>query len=49
MLTSGEVEVEEVAVEDGLHDSGDHGDLVEEALCVVAPHPVGQVEGAVQP
>ena len=47
-LTPGEVEIEEVAVKDGLHHTGHHGDLVKEALCVVAPHPVGQVEQAVQ-
>lgn len=49
MLTSGEVQVEEVTVEDGLHDSRDDGDLIEKALCVITPHPVGQVKGAVQP
>jgi len=45
---SGDVKVEEVTVEDSLHHSGHHSDLVEEALGVVAPDPVGQVEGPVQ-
>jgi len=47
-LTPRDVKVEEVAVENGLHDAGHHGDLVEEALGVVAPHPVGYVEGSVE-
>lgn len=48
MPTSGEVQVEEVAVEDGLHNSGDDGNLIEEALSVITPHPVGQVKNAIQ-
>lgn len=48
LLTFCDVEVEEIAVEDGLHDAGHHRDLVEEALCVIAPHPVGDVEGSVE-
>lgn len=48
LLTPREVQVEEVTVEDGLHDAGHHGDLVEEALGVVTPHPVGDVERSVQ-
>lgn len=43
-----DVQVEEVAVEDGLHHARHHGDLVEDALRVVAPHPVGDVECAVE-
>ena len=48
LLTLCDVKVEEVAVEDGLHDAGHHGDLIEEALGVVTPHPVGDVEGSVE-
>lgn len=48
LLTPGDVKVEEIAVEDGLHDAGHHSDLVEEALGVVTPHPVGYVEGSVE-
>lgn len=48
MLTPCDVKVEEVTVENGLHDSGHHRDLVKEALRVVTPHPVGYVEGSVQ-
>lgn len=46
--TFGNVEIEEVAVEDGLHHTGHHRDLVVELLGVVAPDPVGDVEGAVE-
>lgn len=48
LLTPCDVKVEEIAVENGLHDAGHHGDLVEEALGVVTPHPVGYVEGSVE-
>lgn len=34
-ITSGDVQVEEIGVEDGLDDSGDNGDGVEEVLSVV--------------
>ena len=44
----GYVQVEEVAVEDGLNDAGNDGDEVEEALRVVAVNPVEQVQAAVQ-
>lgn len=44
----GDVEIEEVAVEDGLHHARDDGDEVEEALEVVAPDPVEEVEGSVE-
>lgn len=47
-LTPREVKVEEIAEENGLHDARYHGDLVEEALRVVTPHPVGYVEGSVE-
>lgn len=46
--TSRDVKIEEIAVKDGLHHSRHHGDLVEEAFCVIAPHPVCDVESAVQ-
>lgn len=48
LLTPCDVKVEEVAVEYGLHDAGHHGDLIEEALRVVTPHPVGDVQGSVE-
>jgi len=44
----GDVQVEEVAVQDGLHHAGHDGDQVEEALGVVAVHPVEEVQAAVQ-
>jgi len=44
----GYVQVEEVAVEDGLNDAGNDGDEVKEALRVVAVNPVEQVQAAVQ-
>lgn len=47
-LTLRDVKVEEVAEEDGLHDARHHSDLVEDALGVVAPHPVADVECAVE-
>lgn len=46
--TSGDVKIEEIAVKDGLHHPRHHGDLVEEAFRVIAPHPVCDVEGAVK-
>lgn len=47
-LTPREVKVEEITVEDGLHNARHHRDLVKEALRVVTPHPVGYVEGSVE-
>lgn len=47
--TSCDVKIEEITVKDGLHHSRHHGDLVEEALCVITPHPVSDIEGAVKP
>lgn len=46
--TSRDVKIEEIAVKDGLHHSRHHGDLVKEAFCVITPHPVCDVESAVQ-
>ena len=43
-----DVQVEEVAVQDGLHNAGHHGDEVKEALEVEAPDPVDEVQGAVE-
>lgn len=43
-----DVQVEEVAVQDGLDDAGHHGDEVEEALEVEAPDPVDEVQGSVE-
>lgn len=48
ILTFCHVKVEEVTVENGLYDSRHHSDLVEEALGVVAPQPVGDVESSVE-
>lgn len=48
ILTPGNVKVEEVTVENRLHHTGHHSNLVKEALGVVAPHPVGQVQGSVE-
>lgn len=47
--TSCDVKIEEITVKDGLHHSRHHGDLVEEALCVITPHPVSDIESAVKP
>ena len=47
VTTFGNVQVEEVTVEDRLDTAGDDGDQVEEALEVVAIDPVEEVEGAV--
>lgn len=46
--TFGNVEIEEVTVEDGLYDPGNYSNLVIEILRVVAPDPVGNVESAVE-
>lgn len=46
-LTFGDVQVEEVAVEDGLDHTGHNGDQVEEAFEVVTPEPVEDVEGPI--
>lgn len=47
-LTFCNIQIEEVTVEHGLDHAGDDGDEVEEALEVVAPNPVDQVQGTVQ-
>ena len=44
----GYVQVEEVAVQNGLDDAGHDGDEVEEALAVVAVDPVEEVQAAVE-
>lgn len=46
--TFGDVEIEEVTVEDGLYHARNHGDLVVEILGVVAPDPVCNVESTVE-
>ena len=46
--TFGDVEVEEVAVEDRLDQACHDGDEVEEALEVEAPDPVDEVQGSVE-
>ena len=45
--TFGDVEVEEIAVEDRLDQAGHDGNEVKEALEVVAPDPVEEIERAV--
>jgi hypothetical protein len=47
-LTSCDVQIEEVSVEDSLNDAGDDGDGVEELLDVVAVDPVEDVQRAVR-
>lgn len=46
--TFGNVEIEEVTVEDGLYHSRNYSNLVVEILCVVAPDPVGNVESTIE-
>lgn len=46
--TFGNIEIEEVAVEDGLYHPRDHSNLVIELLGVVAPDPVGDIEGSIE-
>lgn len=46
--TFGNVEIEEVTVEDGLYHPGNYSDLVVEIFRVVTPDPVGNVEGTVE-
>lgn len=46
--TFGDVEIEEVTVEDGLYHPGNDSDLVVEILRVVPPDPVGNVESTVE-
>lgn len=45
--TFGDIEVEEIAVEDRLDQAGHDGDEVEEALEMIAPDPVEEIERAV--
>lgn len=45
--TFSDVEIEEVAVENGLDDAGDNGDDVEAVLVVIAVDPVEDIEAAV--
>ncbi len=47
MVTFCDVQVEEVTVEDSLHDAGEDGDQVVEALAVVSVDPVEDVEASV--
>lgn len=46
--TFGDIEIEEIAVEDGLYHSRNHSNLVVEVLSVVAPDPVGKVECTIE-
>lgn len=48
MLTSGEVQIEEITVEDGLNHTGHHSDLIEESLHVITPDPVTQIKRSIQ-
>ena len=43
----GDVEIEEVAVEDGLHTTGNNGDDVIKAFAIVSVDPVEDVEATV--
>lgn len=47
LATFGNVEVEEIAVQDCLDQAGHNGDEVEEALEVIAPDPIKEIERAV--
>lgn len=42
-----DVQVEEVTIQDGLHNTGNDGDQIKETFKVVSPDPVDQVEGTV--
>lgn len=43
----GDVKVKEVDVENGLHASGNNGDIVVESFVVESPDPVDEVQGSV--
>lgn len=43
-----DIQIEEIAVQNGLHNSSHYGDHVKEALKVEPPNPVDEVEGSVQ-
>lgn len=45
--TFSDIKVEEVTVEDGLHQTGHNGDHVKEAFEVETPDPVEEVEGPI--
>lgn len=47
-LTFCYIQIEEVAVEDGLHHPSNDGDHVKETLKVEPPYPVDEVEGSVE-
>lgn len=47
-LTFGNVQIEEVAVQDGLDEASHNGNHVKEALEVETPDPVEEIEGSVQ-
>jgi len=47
-LTFRDIQIEEVAVEDGLNHPGNDGDHVKESLEVEPPYPVEEVEGSVE-
>lgn len=47
-LTFCNIQIEEIAVEDGLHHASDDGDHVKESLKVEPPYPVDEVEGSVE-
>lgn len=47
-LTFRNIQIEEIAVEDGLHHAGDDGDHVKESLKVEPPYPVDEIEGSVE-
>lgn len=46
--TFGDVQVEEVTVEDSLDQSGYNGNHVKEALKIETPDPVEEIQGSIQ-
>lgn len=47
-LTFCYIQIEEIAVEDGLNNPSDNGDHVKEALKVEPPYPVDEVQSSVE-
>lgn len=47
-LTFSYIQIEEIAVKDGLHHPGNDGNHVKESLWVEPPYPVDEVEGSVE-
>lgn len=47
-LTFCNIQIEEIAVQDGLHNTSDDGNHVKESLKVEPPYPVDEVQGSVE-